>query len=66
MADTCKNCFFWQSLKNKTGECRKRSPLPSDVPGITSNGWRITDEAAWCGEFKEDDEAIRKTRLNNV
>lgn len=66
MADTCKNCLYWNFLKNKTGECRKRSPLPSDVPGVTSNGWRITEEISWCGEFKINDEFVRKERLGNV
>jgi hypothetical protein len=58
----CRFCFYWERMVQQPkddgierGQCRIRSPQLYHLDiGVYGNGWPVTQEDDWCGEFTED------------
>ncbi len=58
MTGHCKDCGYWISVNNDTGECHCKAPLPYlHHPKVETSRkmtrWPLTMQDQMCGEFKE-------------
>ena len=48
----CGRCIWWAHKANRVGRCRRRAPVVGD-------GWPVTFDTDWCGDFKLSEHAPR-------